>query len=94
MAPHRPIDPSALPFGDDGASDRFNGQDWSTLFLLLDALLDLPTAHARQSLMDRVMQHAPEYAQELRRLLEVHTQVERTEFLRDGPGGTRRQVAQ
>lgn len=68
------------------ARDRFNGQDWSLLFLLLDAALDLPTVSARDALLAQVTQHAPEYGEVLRHLLDVHVRVERTEFLRRGPG--------
>ena len=79
---HR-IDPS------DAASDvhqRFDGQDWSVLFLLLDAALDLPTMSAREALLDQVTLHAPEYGELLRHLLDVHLRVEHIEFLRGGPG--------
>ena len=73
----------------DAASDvqqRFNGQDWSVLFLLLDAALDLTTMSAREALLDQVTLHAPEYGELLRHLLDVHVRVEHIEFLRRGPG--------
>ena len=79
---HR-IDPS------DAASDvhqRFDGQDWSVLFSLLDAALDLPTVSAREALLDQITQLAPEFSEVLRDLLDVHVRVEHIEFLRGGPG--------
>ena len=75
-----PIDASS------DAHERFNGQDWSVLFLLLDAALDLPTMSAREALLDQITLLAPEYGGALRHLLDVHVRVERTEFLRGGPG--------
>ena len=68
------------------AHECFNGQDWSVLFLLLDAALDLPTRSAREALLDQITQLAPDYGEVLRHLLDVHVRVERTEFLRRGPG--------
>ena len=71
------------------AHERFDGQDWSVFFLLLDAALDLPTMSAREALFDQVTLHAPEYGKVLRHLLDVHVRVERTEFLRRWPGSVR-----
>ena len=82
---HR-INPSDGP---SDANECFNGQDWSVLFLLLDAALDLPTVSAREALLDQITQLAPEYGEVLRHLLDVHVRVERTEFLRRGPGTLR-----
>ena len=79
---HR-IDPRDGP---SEANECFNGQDWSVLFLLLDAALDLPTMSAREALLDQVTLHAPEYGELLRHLLDVHVRVEHIEFLRRGPG--------
>ena len=75
-----PIDASS------DAHERFNGQDWSVLFLLLDAALDLPTMSAREALLDQITLLAPEYGGALRHLLDVHVRVEHIEFLRGGPG--------
>ena len=79
---HR-IDPRDGP---SDANECFNGQDWSVLFLLLDAALDLPTVSAREALLDQITQLAPEFSEVLRHLLDVHVRVEHIEFLRGGPG--------
>ena len=67
------------------AVSRFDGQDWSALFLLLDAALDLPTAAEREALLARVPPLAPEYEATLRHLLDIHVRAELTEFLGYGP---------
>ena len=63
---------------------HFNAQDWSVLFLLLDAALDWRSANEREALLAQVDRDAPLYGKPLRHLLAIHAEVDANSFLNRG----------
>lgn len=66
-------------------SRPLDGQDWTALFLLLDAALELETAGDRQALLAAVARVAPMYRVPLQELLSTHEQVSRSRFMDQWP---------